>query len=488
VVGYTVKRQALNVEYSDGIENIAYDAQAGLGSAIFLRDVKLKDFPWNGWLRLGSEARPTSAWNPIAGLGDATGRLMWLAIGDPAMFPAPNNGGWIPNRVRPAEPAEGPVEIPRDALAPDAAGAGLRPLTQTATAATKVTYQVLASKFHDETKLSPADLVYPLAFAYRWSAAEGRPRNRYDPVVDRVTAPWRERLAAVKVVRVDSQIRDYGDVQLVYEVPLVEVYLGRVGEAGDAAALVAPWSPIPWQLIVLMEEAVTRGHAAFSEAEARRRGVAWLDLVRDRKLKSALAGLAEILERQAYVPEALRGLVTVAEARQRWAALRRFYREHGHFLVTNGPYQLQKWSPDSVVLAVFRDLSYPLPVGIYDQYALPLRAYVARAERRGTRLEIEADVEQVVKFERSYRIERQPFRAAPAGEITKDVLAAHYVVLDGDNDVVSAGTSLERDGERLVVPMPAKLPAGGYRVVVTMALNGNLVNPEIRIVPYRVTD
>ncbi|PYN17523.1 MAG: hypothetical protein DME05_04355, partial [Candidatus Rokuibacteriota bacterium] len=64
--GYTVRREALNVEYSEGVENIAYDALTGLNSAIFIRDVKLKDFPWNGWLRLGVETKPTSAWNPVA--------------------------------------------------------------------------------------------------------------------------------------------------------------------------------------------------------------------------------------------------------------------------------------------------------------------------------------------------------------------------------------------------------------------------------------
>ncbi|HEV8641892.1 MAG TPA: hypothetical protein VGV13_12395 [Methylomirabilota bacterium] len=487
-VGYTLKREALNVEYSEGVENIAYDAQAGLGSAIFLRDVKLKDFPWNGWLRLGSGARPTSAWNPIAGFGDATGRLMWLAVGDPALFPAPNHGGWVPNRVRPAPSADGSVEIPPDALVPDTAAGALRPVGRGATAPAKVAYQVLASAFHDGTKMSPADIVYPFAFAYRWSVRDGQGGTRYDPVVDRATATLRESLAAVKIVRIDSQIKDYGEVQLIYEVPQVDVYLKRAIDPRYLAVVAPPWSAIPWELTVLMEEAVTRGLAAFSEAEAKRRGLPWLDLVRDRKLKDALASLADSFERRAYVPDALRGLVTVAEARQRWAALRRFHRQHGHFLVTNGPYRLEKWSPDSVVLGVFRDLSYPLPVGIYDQYALPLKAYVVKAEQRGDRLEIQSDVETLSKFERSYKIEREPFRPPPAGEQKRHALVAHYAVLSGGDQVVSAGTSGELQGDRLVVDLRGQLPPGAYRILVTLALNGNLVNPEVKVLPYRVAD
>src|SRR4029434_4290572 len=94
------------------------------------------------------------------------------------------------------------------------------------------------------------------------------------------------------------------------------------------------------QRLILMEEAVTRGLAASSEDEARRRGVAWLDLAHDRKLVDALGPIAESFERRAYVPEALRGLVTVEQAQQRWAALRRFRRQNGHWLLTHGPHPL----------------------------------------------------------------------------------------------------------------------------------------------------
>ncbi len=98
VVGYTLRGEHVNAEYSSGIENIGYDSHAGLDSTIFIRTVKLKDFPWNGWLRLGVAAPPEAAWNPIAGFGDGAGRLIWLAVGDPALFPSPYGRGWEPNR------------------------------------------------------------------------------------------------------------------------------------------------------------------------------------------------------------------------------------------------------------------------------------------------------------------------------------------------------------------------------------------------------
>src|SRR5712692_8406672 len=80
VAGYTVKREYANVEFSAGIENIGYDSIAGLHSPMFIRTVKLKDFPWNGWLALGTGAKPTAAWNPIGGMTDPFGRLMGFAV------------------------------------------------------------------------------------------------------------------------------------------------------------------------------------------------------------------------------------------------------------------------------------------------------------------------------------------------------------------------------------------------------------------------
>jgi hypothetical protein len=99
VAGYTVKREYVNVEYSAGIENIGYDALEGLHSPMFIRTAKLKDFPWNGWLMLGIESKSAAAWNPIAGFTDPYGRLMWFALGDPAVLPSPYDDGWMLNRI-----------------------------------------------------------------------------------------------------------------------------------------------------------------------------------------------------------------------------------------------------------------------------------------------------------------------------------------------------------------------------------------------------
>jgi len=107
VVGYRVKREYVNVEFSAGIENIGYDAIDGLHSPMFIRTVKLKDFPWNGWLVLGIGAGPAAAWNPIGGMTDPFGRLLGFAAGDPALIPSPYEAGWMLNRIADVQSSPG---------------------------------------------------------------------------------------------------------------------------------------------------------------------------------------------------------------------------------------------------------------------------------------------------------------------------------------------------------------------------------------------
>ena len=478
-LGYALRREAVSDTYSEGVENVGFDTQSGLASGVFFRTVKLKDFPWNGWLRVATATRPAAAWNPVAGFTDGTGGIMWSILADAAVLPEPYGVGWLPNRVRAVE-VSGPVEVPRDALVFEPATGLPRAAAPGTTAQQKVTYRVALSKFHDQTKMTVADLVYPYVLARRWSEK--------DRGVDRATALLREWLAAVRVVKLDTEVRDFGDLQVILDTPVLEVYLRHAADAAEAPAIAPPWSAVPWQLLVLMEEAVTRGLAAFSEDEARRRGVAWLDLARDRKLVDALGPIAESFERRAYVPEALRGLVTVEQAQQRWAALRRFRRQSGHWLVTSGPYRLQKWSADTTVLAVFRDLSYPNVVGSFDRYALPRRAWIGAIERRGDRLELQVDAQTLTKFERSYKIVREPMRLAPTGEKAQDVVVARWTAIGAGDEVVATGRAQEVEGDRLVVDLKGKLPPGAYRILLGLALNGHSFNPEVKVISYRVAE
>jgi hypothetical protein len=463
--GYVVRREVYSHEFSQGVENIVADSQAGFNAPVFLRTVKLKDFPWNGWLRVGVAGKPAAAWNPVGGFSDPAGRLLWAAVGDPASFPAPGNAEWVPNRV---SAAPGPAgAVPEDALKPDPSTGHAREVGKGKTAAAQTTYRVAASAFHDGTRMTAADAVYPVLLAARASAAKGR--------------DW---LAGIQVLRVEVETKKFADMSFTFTTPVIDVYTTGTLDPFERQAAI-PWSAVPWTVMTLIDEAQSRGWAAATREESSRRGIPWLDLARDQKLKAQLARLVETYAEQAYVPPELKKFVDADEAQNRWQALKQFAQRHGHYLVTNGPYQLGKWSESGATLEVFRDFTYPLGVGTFDRFALPLRAWVARATPRGARLEVQADVERAERFLRSYRLLREPMGTVGAEGDRPDMPVCRFVALGPDGEVVRAGASRDVQAGRLIVPLQGLPKPGPYSVLLALYVGDNAVNPEIATVAYR---
>jgi hypothetical protein len=239
-------------------------------------------------------------------------------------------------------------------------------------------------------------------------------------------------------------------------------------------------------LIVLMEEAVGRGWAAFSKGEAERRGVEWLDLVRSKQLNVRLASLVELFEREAYRPATLASLVSAEEARRRWAALAAFYKERGHFLVTNGPYRLKQWSDESVTLDAFRDLTYPLGVGSYDAYANPRRGYITKVDQEKNRIRLSGDIEVLVKFGRSEKIERTPLQSVPRDVLKRSSPECRYVLTDETGRVVLAGAAPLGEDFAFQVNLDGRLGAGRYTMAALIVVNENAANAEIRRFPVSI--
>jgi len=433
VLGYTVRREHYAVEYSAGVENVGYDAFDGLASAIFPRTVKLRDFPWNGWLNVAAPAAPSSAWNPVVGgFGDPFGRLVWSALSDPAFLPSPHGNGWIENRVHASvHRGKKPLAVPEDALF--SAGRGN-------TATMRIVYRVHNSAFHDGTPMSIADLLYAYAQA---------------------TALARERVKGVRVLRVETETLAFGEDKLSYEVPVIEVYLD--GPGGDAATVAPPWTTLPWHLLALFEEGARRGDFMLSQ----------FDPVRDAAVVRRLGELARELEERAYVPPALISHVNPQEARARYKRLREFHAAHGHWLVTNGPYLLDRWDGTKAVLGVFRDPTYPRGIGSFNAYAVPLKAHVTRIERRGYGAEVHIETERLEREGREVRIVRGPPEK-------KQAPVCRYLLVRRDGGIAAAGAV--RAGAEGTCRLRLKTP--GHQLLVAAVLEDSAANAPIRIVPW----
>ena len=124
----------------------------------------------------------------------------------------------------------------------------------------------------------------PTACAARWGGSRPGAGGDHDAGLEATTAHARGELLGFRVLRVETEVRKYSDVTL---------HLRRAG-GGGLSGHARPATPRPWpsqraalergavaRFSALMEEAARRGVGVFSAAEARRRGVRWLDLARD---------------------------------------------------------------------------------------------------------------------------------------------------------------------------------------------------------------
>jgi hypothetical protein len=490
VVGYRLRREFYTDDFSDGIENIAVDSQSGLNSAIFLRTVKLKDFLWNGSLRIGIDPRPTAAWNPIAGFTDAAGRLVWSAVGDNAFLPIPFNSRWVQNRVE--IPGTGQsdikrsVRVPDDALMPQAITGRLGPVGPGHGAMAKVLYRLSASNFSDDSVMDAADLLYPYVLAFRWGTG-GQNAATYDPEIAATTQLIRERLRGVKLVRVEETARSIADQTFTYRSPVIEVYLDNLASDEQENALIAPpWSSVPWHVLALMEAAVERDIAAFSRGEAERRHLPWLDLVRDPAQMETFRALIKEFAQTGYRPAALELLVGPETAKARWQLLDQFVEANGHLLVTNGPYRLKAWSPEAFDFEVVREFTYPVGLGTFNGLTYPARALISAMERTGDLVLVSADAEFAVKQQRDHRLVRAPLLPdTRRGALLPIRPVSHYIVIGQDGRVAAAGGLVRQPDNRFAASLPPNLRSGFYTLFAAIFLDGNTINPAIGRIELR---
>ncbi len=296
----------------------------------------------------------------------------------------------------------------------------------------------------------------------------------------------RERFKGVRIVRVEETVLPIADLEFHYRWPIIEVYLDEASTDEQENALIAPpWSSVPWHVLALMEEAVVRGIAAFSQTEAERRRVPWLDLVRDPAQLAKLRALVKEFAEAGYRPAALQDLVTAEAAKARWQALEKFVETHGHLLVTNGPYRLRGHSPEVTTFDVIREFTYPIGLGTFDFYAHPPRAGIIGIEHVGDRILVAADVEIAVKEMRDRRLVRMPLKRDTLRETLPIRPLARYVIVDpaGQRSRPTGHAHWERDG-RFAVSL-SMLPAGRYTAFTGIFLDGNTIDPAIGRIDFQ---
>jgi hypothetical protein len=191
-------------------------------------------------------------------------------------------------------------------------------------------------------------------------------------------------------------------------------------------------------------------------------------------------------ERESYCPQPLKNFVTADEARARWRALRTFAEKTGHLLVTNGPYRLKEWTPQTVVLEAVRDMTYPLGFGTFDRFVNPPRAVIAAVTQAAGEITVRADAEMVLKAGRAYRLHKEPLLHQTARGAHGLLVVSRYLLIGPDGKVLKAEKMDWKQDGRFAINLPDGLTPGQYTVILGIFLDGNALQPSAKVLRIRL--
>jgi peptide/nickel transport system substrate-binding protein len=132
------------------------------------------------------------------------------------------------------------------------------------------------------------------------------------------------------------------------------------------------WASEPWEITAATERLVSNGKLSYSRSDANIRQNEQLSVV----LPSHSELIRQELEKmklEKFVPNSLKGLVTVDYALKRYDSSIQWINLHQNAAIGNGPYYLDTFNPSGgiVILKKFNDSTYPYEAGYFSSFEDP---------------------------------------------------------------------------------------------------------------------
>jgi peptide/nickel transport system substrate-binding protein len=176
----------------------------------------------------------------------------------------------------------------------------------------------------------------------------------------------------------------------------IEVYVDYwhfdEGEIADWAVL---WNSMPWEISSAMEKAVTDGKVSFSRSGATSKSVNWLSLIIPKDAHLIKEYLQEFKDSN-YIPASLKeNYLNSKYFQNRYDSSIKWIEANNHAVISNGPFYLKSYAPESRTITVnaFNDDSYPFKIGKWAEFEKAEFPTITNIEmnniiQRGEKLEI----------------------------------------------------------------------------------------------------
>ena len=294
----------------------------------------------SGILDVGVKQIYQAAWNPIGGLGDTYSNQIWLSVTDPILTGHPFSGKMMPIRSEwdvESNNGKSSIQVPNDAIMWDVESKRWDEVGAGISAKSKITYDLKFNQWHHGPEMNMNDIIYSVYFLSEW----GSERTENDRTYDSDFSPQ-----AFQILNTLKGIR-------IIDSNTIEIYTDFWHfDSGEIASWGSVWSSMPWEIIASMEQIVIDGKSSFSRTESITKNINWLSLIIPNDANQVKIQLNDFRERE-FVPQSLIQFNSKSDFQDlRYDSSIKWIDENNHAVISNGPFYLDRYSPDSRMIVI----------------------------------------------------------------------------------------------------------------------------------------
>ena len=341
---------------NEKINGIVNDFGAGVPSRFTPINAKSSDND-NEELRIGMKQIYQGAWNPVMGLTDSYSTYIWEIVSDPGTFKHPFNGETIPVRTTwevETQPNE-KIKVPTTSKTWNPSSQKWENILPNTFAISKVTFDFKFSNWHNGEQMDINDILYSLYLTIEWGTQTGENDVTFDSEFTPRTAQKIQNLIGVNQIDEDT----------------VEVYVDYWHfDEGEIAQNAELWSSMPWEILYSMEKAVIEGKASFSRSGSVNKNISWLSLIIPNDADTIKKNLQNFRDLKDIPPALQENTYNFEYYHDRYTSSIKWIDENNHAVISNGPFYLESYSPESRTITVkeFNDKSYPFKAGKWAEF------------------------------------------------------------------------------------------------------------------------
>ncbi len=413
------------------INGLVNDYSAGIANRLSIINAHRDGLP-NSTLNIGVKQVYQGAWNNVDGCKDVYCRQIYSLISDDPIFLDPYTGDPVPYRNNwTGVDSNGPnnkIAVPSDTIVWNTYGQSWKSNSNTntstanftgdasgnTTALSKITIKPLFSNWHNGIPVDKFDLMYSFYFPYQWSINTGKNDTTFDAEYSSLTLPTLPLIKGIKF---------YQNNTFDYYVDMWHYDKRQVPSYGTL------WSTEPWEITAATERLVSENKLTYSKTDSNVKHVDQLSLVLPTHSELIKQELLK-MKQEKYIPNALKGLVTLDYVLKRYDASIEWINQHHHSVIGNGPYYLDTFNPSGgiVILKKFTDDKYPYKVGYFSKYEKPPAVNID-----------EIDIPKFIKIGDNFTFDIL-FKRGNIEDKTKSLNETiHYFVTDRNNKIVTEG-------------------------------------------------